>query len=411
MQQEVALVRVEHGGIESAVRRAVDLAGGLGHLINGATRVLVKPNIWSPQPSGTGSITDCRVTEAVVRIVLDHGPASVIIGEGCGAGYDTRGWSTEEAFISSGTRDVAERLGIPLRNLNVDGFEEVEIPGALVMDRVRIARTALESDVIISVPVLKSHIRTHVTLSLKNMKGVIPGAEKRKTHRLGLDQAIVDLNSVVCPHFVVLDATVGMQGLWDYPDDAIEMGLIAAGADALAVDCAGSRLMGIDSHQVMHLRYMAQRRAVELDDSAMHVVGESIEVHRRSFKTGFQVFSERFPQVTILQGPSACTGCTSELVTALTYLDKAGCSPEMNGLHVVVGDVEEVVPVPRLAVLGRCAAAYAGLGVYAPGCPPREEEVLRALCQACSVDAQRVLQERDRARERMWSDSRGHLES
>ncbi len=62
MQQEVALVRVEHGGIESAVRRAVDLAGGLGHLINGATRVLVKPNIWSPQPSGTGSITDCRVT-------------------------------------------------------------------------------------------------------------------------------------------------------------------------------------------------------------------------------------------------------------------------------------------------------------------------------------------------------------
>ena len=407
----MSLVKVQGEAVDAAVRSAVDLAGGLGGLISSSSRVLVKPNLWAPQRSGSGSITDARVTEAVARLVLDHGPARVVIGEGCGAGYDNKGWSTEEAFSVSGTRDVAERLGLPLRNLNTDAFEEVAIPGCLVMDRVRIARTVLESDVIISVPVLKSHVRTHATLSLKNMKGVIPGAEKRKTHRLGLDQAIVDLNSVVCPHFVVLDAVVGMQGLWDYPADSVPMGLILAGEHALSVDCVGARLMDIEPGNVLHLRHMAQREGVDVDDLDIRVVGESVEAHRRTFKTSFQAFSERFPRTTILQGRSACTGCTSELVTALTYLDKAGYSPEMHGLHVVIGDVPEVEPVPRLALLGRCASAHAALGVYAPGCPPREEEVVTALCEACRVDKARVLDVRDRVRDEMWKQSDRELES
>jgi uncharacterized protein (DUF362 family) len=411
MQQTVALARVEDGAIDVAVRQAVELAGGLSQLVGSSSRVLVKPNLWSPQRSGTGSITDARVTEAVTRLVLDCGPARVVIGEGCGAGYDTRGWSTEEAFRTSGTGDVAQRLGVELRNLNTDQFEEVVIDAPLVMDRVKIARTVLESDVIISVPVLKSHIRTHVTLSLKNMKGVIPGAEKRKTHRLGLDEAIVDLNSLVGPHFVVLDAIVGMQGLWDYPADAIDMGLIVAGADALSVDCVGARLMGVDPQQVMHLKYMAQREGTSLDIGALRIVGESIDAHSRRFTTGFDVFAERFPQVTIVQGQSACTGCTSELVTALTYLDKAGYSPELGGLHVVIGNAASAPPVPRLAVLGKCALAHAGLGTYAAGCPPREEQVLEVLCRACGVDETRVLEVRDEARQKLWRESETALDS
>jgi uncharacterized protein (DUF362 family) len=243
MERTVGVASVRGTDAEGAVREAVSLAGGIGGLITGKSRVLVKPNIWSPRRSGTGSITDSRVTEAVTRLVLEHGPHSVVIGEGCGAAYDGLGWSTEEAFTMSGTRDVAERLGVELRNLNTDTYEDVRIENALVMDRVRISRTAMESDVIIGVPVLKSHRRTDMSLSLKNMKGVMHGAEKRKSHRLGLDQAIVDLNSVVCPHFVVLDATVGMQGLWSYPEDCIPVGFILAGRHALSVDLAGASLM------------------------------------------------------------------------------------------------------------------------------------------------------------------------
>ena len=411
MERKVAFARVDGSDVDSAVRRAIDLAGGLEELITPSSRVLVKPNLWSPQRSGTGSVTDARVTEAVTRFVLERGPARVVIGDGCGAGYDGFSHSTEEAFELSGTKDVAARLGVELRNLNADEFEEVEIPGALIMDRVKVCRTARESDVIISVPVLKTHIRTDVTLSLKNMKGVIPGVEKRKTHRLGLDQAIVDLNSVVGPHYVVLDATTGMQGLWSYPDDCVDVGLIGAGRHALSVDLAAATLMGIDPNEVLHLRHQAEREGVAPNLQGIDLVGEDIAAHQRHFKTGFQVFSERFPQVNILRGESACTGCTTELVTALRYLDEAGYSPEMGDLTIVIGEVESVPPSEKLALLGKCARMHADLGKHAPGCPPSEESVIRTLCDACGADAVRVLETRDRSRERMWGETREKLES
>ena len=213
------------------------------------------------------------------------------------------------------------------------------------------------------------------------------------------------------PHVVVLDAIVGMQGLGEYPGDSIPMGLVAAGEDALSVDCVGARLMGMDPNTVLHLRFMAEREGADIEHLDIRVLGESLETHRKTFTTGFQVFSDRFPQVTILQGRSACTGCTSELVTALTYLDRAGYSPEMQGLHVAIGDVAEVRPVPHLALLGRCTSAHEALGVYVPGCPPREEEVVMALCDACRVNPARVLEVRNQVREEMWRKSDRELET
>jgi len=404
----VSLVCVS-GDVESAVREAVDLAGGLEGLVGSSTSVLVKPNLWNARRSASGSITNTVVTAAVTKMVLQCGARKVVIGDGAGAGYDGFSHSTEEAFDVAGLRDVAAELGVELRNLNTDEFKEIEIPGARVMDRVRIARTALESDVIISVPVLKSHIRTHVTLSLKNSKGTIAGAEKRKTHRLGLDSAIVDLNSVVGPQFVVLDATMGMQGLWTDPDDCVEMGLVAAGAHPLSVDIVGASLMQIPPSSVLHLRYQAEREGLTTDLEDIRVVGESIQQHSRPFKTGFQVFSERFPQVTIKAGESACTGCTSELVTALTYLDKAGYTQEMADLCVVIGEVDEVAPQPKLAALGKCGRRHAALGVHVPGCPPGEELVIRALCEACGADPVRVLTVRDEVRRQMWKETEQNL--
>ncbi|MCK4581465.1 MAG: DUF362 domain-containing protein, partial [Dehalococcoidia bacterium] len=285
MVRRVAITKASRGNVEAAVREAIGLAGGLEDVVRADSRVLVKPNVCQPAPSGSGIVTDARVTEAVTRVVLELGPRSVIIGEGAGAGYDYPGFSTEEAFEASGILEVGRRLGVEVRNLNRDGFEELAIDDALVMDRVKIARTALESDVIISVPVLKSHIRTHVTISLKNMKGVMPGAEKRKTHRLGLDKAIVDLNSVVRPSYAVVDATVGMEGLWQYPQDCRKLGLILAGRDALAVDIVGASVMGIEPGQVMHLRHMAQQEGVATDLGQIELVGEAVEKHRQRFKT------------------------------------------------------------------------------------------------------------------------------
>jgi uncharacterized protein (DUF362 family) len=405
MACRVAISKVDKGDIEAAVRQATSLAGGLEEIINESSRVLIKPNLGKPSPSGSGVLTNAQVTEAVTKIVLELNPRSIIIGEGAIAGYDFPGFSTKEVFEASGTLEIARRLGVELRNLNRDTFKEVTIQEPNVMEKVRIARTALESDVIISVPVLKSHIRTHVTLSLKNMKGVMPGAEKRKSHRLGLDLAIVDLNSVVRPSYAVIDATVGMEGLWQYPQDMREVGLVIAGRDALAADIVGTSLMDIDPNQVMHLNYLAAKEGTTVDLERIEIVGEPLHKHRLHFKTGFQAFEERFPGLHIIQGKSACSGCTNELVSAVIYMKEAGYGKELEDLTVIIGNPSRPKVTDKAAVLGKCAKDFKHLGHYAAGCPPKEKDMIYALCGVCAADYKQVIATRDEARHKLWESS------
>lgn len=410
MTQRVAITKVDKGNIEAAVREAITLAGGLKEIIKTDSRVLIKPNLCMPAPSGSGLLTDARVTEAVTKMVLELGPKSVIIGDGAIAGYDFPGFSSEEAFEASGTLEVARKLGVELRNLNRDSFGEVTLHKPLVMGKVRIARTALESDVIISIPVLKTHIRTHATLSLKNMKGVMPGVEKRKSHRLGLDMAIVDLNSVVRPNYAVIDATVGMEGLWQYPQDSRVLGLVVAGPDALTVDVVGASLMGIDYKQVMHLQYLAQQEGTITDLGQIEIAGEPLHKHRQQFKTAFEVFEARHPGVRIVQGQSACSGCTNELVSAITYMKEAGYDQEMGKLTIIIGNPTEPKATGKTTILGKCAKNFAYLGSYAAGCPPKEDDIIQALCDVCVADPDQVMATRDEMRRKLWESSDALIE-
>lgn len=406
MSNRVSISRVRGGDVEAAVREAVRLAGGFDTLIKTDGRVLIKPNQGRPTPRHSGRVTDGDVVEAVTKLVLERNPASVVIGDGAIAGWDLPGFSTQEAFDASGVTEVARRLGVELRNLNADASEEVKVPNALVMDTIRIAKTALESDVIISVPVLKAAPRTYVSLSLKNMKGVMPGAEKRKSHRMGLDMAIVDLCTVVRPHYAIIDATVGAEGLGRYPEDVKEMGLIVAGSDALYVDIVGASLMTIDPSHIMHLQYMGQREDKRAALDAVDVVGERLENHRQAFITGFEAFCSAFPEVTIVRGESACSGCTTELVSALTFIKQAGYVEQLQGLTVVIGDAADNGASDKVVAVGACAAGYPGATTCVAGCPPKEAEIVRALARTCDMDPYVIMTTMEQARKSAWDATR-----
>lgn len=412
MKNKVAIVSAEKNGVEAAVRQAVALTGGLAELITPRSQVLIKPNLCRPEASGTGTTTDCRVTEAVARTVLEMGPSSVIIGEGAGAGYDFSGSvSTDDAFRISGTADAARRLGIELRNLNSDEWEEVAISNPYIMDRVKIARTVLESDVVISVPVLKTHLRTIVTLSLKNSKGILPGTEKRKTHALGLDKAIADLNSVVKPGYVVVDGLAGMQGLWEYPRDRIEPGLILAGKEPCAVDTVGTCLMGFNPSQIMHLQYFAARQRQKADLDHVEIVGESLQAHRKNFKPAHAVLQSRYPGVHIIEGPSACSGCYGELMGTLAAMKAFADSGSLDELTVIMGNParERVAATDTTIVLGKCARKFAPLGTFVRGCPPMCEEIIQAICSTTGADADKVIASLNQDRSQRWEETKHQL--
>jgi uncharacterized protein (DUF362 family) len=408
MKQRVSISRVVNCDFDRAVREAVELAGGLQELVRSDSHVVVKPNLARRAPSGSGAITDARATEAVTKLVLELNPASVVIAEGTAVGYDDGALSTEEILDVSGTRGVATKLGVNCVNLNVDEPVALEVPEPRAMDRILVAKTIVEADVVISVPVLKTHNRTNATISLKNMWGCLVGTEKRAGHMMGINSSLVDLFSVLRPTYTVTDANVAMEGLWRSPEDARVMGLVLAGRDALAADIVGCALMGVDPYSVYYLRELASLPGEVRGLSDIDLVGESLLSHAQEFRPAFDVFMERYPGVRIVAGPSFCGGCVAELVSSIRYMHDAGYEERMKQITIVVGGPEEIEVEGELVVIGGCSEAYENHGPMARGCPPAEDDVLGALCEAVGADLSLVMALRDENRRQMW-DSTSHL--
>ena len=415
MNHTVSLVKVVNRDVEQAVFRAVEKAGGLSERIRSDSRVLVKPNLCGPHPSGTGIITDARVTEAAAKFALECGARKVVIGEGAGAGYDFGGaQSTEECFRVSGTAEAAGRLAVPLVNLNADDPVDVPVVNGYVMKSVKIARTAYEADLIISVPVMKTHKRTVATLSLKNMKGVMPGDEKRKTHRLGLDKGIADLVSVAYPGYVVVDGNMGIGGAWEYPEDSVKLDLILAAADPLSADTTACRVMGLPIPRVAHLQLIAEKLGRSLEQE-VSIVGESVDGWP-AFRDGFEVFQERYPEVTVVEGPSTCSGCSGETIGALSHIRMAGYSEYLREVTIVMGGGAtsgQIDESNKVLYLGKCCQGRRDSRPTAPcfkgGCPPTDGDIILGLAEVCGFDGQAVLEHRDESRKQLWEGTRKNL--
>ncbi len=238
--------------------------------------VLVKPNHINTEHPSTGITTDSRVVEGVVKYLREHAAEEIIIGEGTGKG------DTIEAFRVANVDKVAERWNSRLVDLNKDEFVQVEPQSPLALRRVKIARTALES-VIVSVPKLKPHRLAGVTLSLKNMMGAMTPKGSMHNH---LSENIVDLASIIKPRIAVIDGIIAGEG-HETSGKPVEMNLVIAGTDPVAVDAVGAAVMGIPPETVKHLRLAEERGLGTCRLRQVKILGEPIENVQRKFKTSF----------------------------------------------------------------------------------------------------------------------------
>ena len=106
-------------------------------------------------------------------------------------------------------------------------------------------------------PKLKTHHWGGVTLSLKNMFGTVPGRiygwPKNVLHWAGLEESILDVAAAVRPGLAIVDGIVGMEGDGPIKGQAVNVGVIIAGTDPVAVDSTAARVMGIDPERVGYL--------------------------------------------------------------------------------------------------------------------------------------------------------------
>lgn len=239
--------------------------------------ILIKPNYINSKHPSTGITTDSRVIEGIVKFLRQHEKREVVIGEGSGFA------DTFQAFKIAGVDQVAERWNVKLVDFNKDTFVEVCPPNPFALKKIRLAKTALEST-LISVPKLKPHRIATVTLSLKNMMGAL--ASKGSMHTGRLSENIADLASVLRPSLAVIDGIIAGEG-HETSGNPVEMNLVIAGTDPVAVDAVGSAVMGIEPTEVKHL-VLAEKKglgACRLEE--IGVVGEPIENVRRVFRRSF----------------------------------------------------------------------------------------------------------------------------
>jgi len=261
--------------IETTVKALEMIRSDIDSVLSERKPILIKPNYINSKHPSTGITTDSRVIEGIVKFLREHKiKEEIIIGEGSGFS------DTFQAFKVAGVDAVAERWGVKLVDLNKDEFVEVNPPNPLSLKKVRVAKTALES-IIISVPKLKPHRIATVTLSLKNMMGAL--ASKGSMHMGRLSRNIADLASVLRPSISVIDGIIAGEG-HETSGNPVEMNLIIAGTDPVAVDAVGAAVMGISPTDVKHLLLAEKKGLGTCHLEEITVLGEPIEKVKRKFR-------------------------------------------------------------------------------------------------------------------------------
>ena len=219
--------------------------------------VLLKPNLVDYVP-GNHINTHPLVVSAAVECFRRLGAATVLVGEGPGHQRDT-----ELVLFESGMTDQLREQKVPFVDLNRDVLIERPMLAAYTdLKHLWLPRAVLASDFIVSMPKVKTHHWSGVSLSMKNMFGVVPGTKygwpKNVLHWKGIEQSILDVCATVPIHFVIGDAIVGMEGNGPLNGAARPLNRIVLADDPVAADATCARLMGLEPDKIAHIRAGAQ---------------------------------------------------------------------------------------------------------------------------------------------------------
>jgi uncharacterized protein (DUF362 family) len=245
--------------------------------------VLLKPNLVEFDPNGVIN-THPLVIEAAIDSFKSLGAREVIVAEGPGHRRDN-----EYLLRASGIYDVIKEHGVRYVDLNSDDVRPQRLHSRFTnLQQLYLPETLFKVDLLVSIPKLKTHHWAGVTLSLKNMFGVVPGAvygwPKNVLHWAGIENSILDINSSLpVPQFAIIDGIVGMEGNGPLQGQAKHSGVLIFGNDLVAVDSTAARLMKIEPRKVKYLE-MAGDFLGNVAYDKIEQLGEKLEKFQQDFR-------------------------------------------------------------------------------------------------------------------------------
>jgi len=400
----VAVIRYEKP--QASVRRAVEFCRGLEHLPAGG-RGFIKPNIvfWTravPFPKW-GVITTTRVVEDMVILLKERGIDDITLGEGMVTATPGDTQTPDHAFENLGYGLLKRRYGVRCVNVFERPFVPVNLGDGF---KLNFNVDAVESDFLVNLPVMKCHNQTIVSLGIKNLKGLIDIASRKRCHSMqsgrDLHAWVSHLADRMPPMFTLIDGIYTNERGPGFDGKMRRSNILVASADSLSADLIGAKLLGHDAAHVPHLAYAAAHRERPADLSDIDILGETIESMARYHEYDFQYATTAegcLPVPMAREGLkgifyrkydlSMCTYCSGVNGITLSAIRQAWRGSPWDGVEVLTGKTMQPTPGMRKTILvGQCMyrahkdhPAIREM-IAVKGCPPEPKDLLSALRKA-----------------------------
>jgi uncharacterized protein (DUF362 family) len=390
----VAVERVPPTRTPQEIRKSlltlIDDLGGLEAFVGKGESVVVKPNVVADHGLRDGVyhggvVTDLALVRVLIEILLTVAK-EVVVAEGSSINRA----ETTKLFAHYGYDKLTEIAPgrVRLVDLNTDKLVRKAVPGGKRMLSREIPLTLEKADVIINLPVMKTHFAALASLSIKNLQGAIPPIEKYMSHFFGLWQNLINIHHLVKPKLHIVDGLTAQEGFGPVYGTPKTMNLLVGGTNPVAVDAVTMRIMGLEPalSSPVFLAYMQGLGPIEPDK--ITTVGTPVDEVRSPFEEAAIDLShgENFK----IHADNACMGCKGYLHYVLHKLRRPDpANPERllidrpfdKRVNVFLGPVTDAEPNPDETnlFLGICQQHHADGGKHLPGCPPHAEVIMKGL--------------------------------
>lgn len=304
---KVSITRIKNN-LKESLNNSIELIGGLKTILNKEDNILIKPNL-----NDFESFTSVKLIESLIQLLFDDDFKKVFIAESTFGNEQI----TEKHFQKNGYIDLANKYKIRLINLNKSDTKKIKVKKPLALEKIEIAKEVPDATKIINIPVMKVHYATGISLCLKNLKGFLSVNEKRHFHEIGLNNAILDLNSIIKTDLNIIDCTSCMERMGPKGGDVFNMNLLITGQNIGEVDYIGSKIMEYELNEVEHINRYIKLNNIKIEE--IKTAGENLEDVIRPFKKVEMV--NIIPESIKVFNKNACSSCVNAFLISLRFLE------------------------------------------------------------------------------------------
>ncbi|MBF0547462.1 MAG: DUF362 domain-containing protein [Candidatus Riflebacteria bacterium] len=264
--------------LETSLLNLISPFGSISGILRGRKKVLLKPNMLSPQPPEKAITTHPKIVEWLSQKFISAG-AEVMIGDSPPLAIG----QIENYWNKTGMREVSNKTGARLVYFEKEKSKIISLNGSKKTFTVSVPELIFDPDlVIVNLPKFKTHNLTVITGAIKNFFGLLPGLQKPKLHKefplpYDFGKMIASVSNIFKNSFTIMDGITGIDENGPTGGRKIQPGILLASESALALDLVFCAIVGLDPTKIPVLPEASRQNFGPYTLSELELFGETIE--------------------------------------------------------------------------------------------------------------------------------------